>query len=403
MSNPNPEFPLESWCLYGVGAACVLLRLIARARRASVKNLQLDDCFVVFGLVAYTLLCIAFNEMLKGAGSNLMTPEDIATLTPEISTERVKGSKWVFVSEHAMLLTIWSMKAAMLVLYARITEGLRQRKILNGVMVWVCLSFVGDELALFTICRPLSQYWAVPVSDQQCASYQYYQIVNAVFNISTDIMLLAVGLPPVLKARLSLQQKLILAIVFGMGSFVIIAAILRAIYCLVPSLISYVYMNWYFREASVAIYVTNAPAIWVLLRDIFPGLQRLGQSSRRGTSGNRNPENGGGKDQGVPYVTTQGSAFDGGHAKSSWMKMPGSRNDKDLKEMDLEEWPINKSSTMTSVSRVPDVHPHSEFGRKESREHGSQDDASVSSQGGPLEIRRDVTFTVERVVARQNV
>lgn len=59
--------------------------------------------------------------MATGAGSNLMTPEEEAQLTPEIIEDRIRGSKWVFVSEHAMLLTIWSMKAAMLTLYARVT------------------------------------------------------------------------------------------------------------------------------------------------------------------------------------------------------------------------------------------------------------------------------------------
>ena len=58
--------------------------------------------------------------MLEGAGSNLMTDEEVAALTPETTAQRITGSKWVFVSEHAMLLTIWSMKAAMLILYARI-------------------------------------------------------------------------------------------------------------------------------------------------------------------------------------------------------------------------------------------------------------------------------------------
>lgn len=67
------------------------------------------------------MLCIAFNQMVTGAGSNLLTPEDIDALTPESIESRVVGSKWVFASEHAMLLTIWSMKAAMLALYARIT------------------------------------------------------------------------------------------------------------------------------------------------------------------------------------------------------------------------------------------------------------------------------------------
>jgi hypothetical protein len=53
-----------------------------------------------------------------------MTPDDIAALTPAIYQERVRGSKWVFVSEHAFVLTIWSFKACMLVIYARITYGL---------------------------------------------------------------------------------------------------------------------------------------------------------------------------------------------------------------------------------------------------------------------------------------
>ena len=63
---------------------------------------------------------VSFNQILVGAGSNLMTPEEEAALTPEITASRVLGSKWVFVSEHGMLMTIWSMKAAMLILYARI-------------------------------------------------------------------------------------------------------------------------------------------------------------------------------------------------------------------------------------------------------------------------------------------
>jgi hypothetical protein len=121
-----------------------------------------DDALIAFGFVWYTILVIAFNQMLEGPGSNLMTPEEEAALTPTIKDGRIRGSKWVFVSEHAELLTIWSMKAAMLVLYAKIIDKARQRKLLWGVVIWVCCAFLGDEIALFTICRPLSQYWAVP-------------------------------------------------------------------------------------------------------------------------------------------------------------------------------------------------------------------------------------------------
>lgn len=93
----------------------------AQIRRLGVKDLQTEDYVVTFGAAWYTVLCVAFNQMLQGAGSNLMTDEEVAALTPEITAERVLGSKWVFVTEHAMLLTIWSMKVALLLLYTRLT------------------------------------------------------------------------------------------------------------------------------------------------------------------------------------------------------------------------------------------------------------------------------------------
>lgn len=73
------------------------------------------------GLIWYTVLCIALNKIASGGGSNLISPEELAALTAETKAERVAGSKWVFISEHAMNLTIWSMKISMLILYAGIT------------------------------------------------------------------------------------------------------------------------------------------------------------------------------------------------------------------------------------------------------------------------------------------
>jgi hypothetical protein len=72
-----------------------------------------------------------------------------------------------------------------------------------------------------------------------------------------------------------------------MGIFVILAAILTKVFNLSdvwdPS-----YMLWYTREASVAVYVSNLPMIWPLLREWFPALRSLtpGQKST-GVSGKR--------------------------------------------------------------------------------------------------------------------
>jgi hypothetical protein len=135
------SFARETWALYGVGVLVVVLRMyvllpllllwhhgvltathsIARIRRLTASGLQIDDALMLFALLWYTILCVSLNEVASGGGSNLMTPEDIAALTPEIHDERVRGSKWVFVSEHAMVLTIWILKLCMLIIYGRIT------------------------------------------------------------------------------------------------------------------------------------------------------------------------------------------------------------------------------------------------------------------------------------------
>lgn len=52
---------------------------------------------------------------------NYMTAEEGTSLTLQIIKDRVEGSKWVFVSEQAMVVTIWSLKLCMLFIYGRLT------------------------------------------------------------------------------------------------------------------------------------------------------------------------------------------------------------------------------------------------------------------------------------------
>lgn len=103
--------------------------------------------------------------------------------------------------------------------------------------------------------------------------------------------MLIVAVPLLMQVRVPFKQKLTLVSLFGMGIFVIVAAILNKVYCLVPSLISYVYMNWYFRESTVAVLVTSVPFIWPLLREIshapksrIEGLKRGLQIYKHGQS-----------------------------------------------------------------------------------------------------------------------
>jgi hypothetical protein len=244
------------------------------------------------------------------------------------------------------------------------SEGLKQRKWINYIAIYVALGFVATELSLFLICRPITQYWAVPADNPQCSTYQYYEIVQGCISISADVFMLLIAIPMLVQVRVPLKQKLILVILFGMGVFVIVAAVLNKVYCLVPSLISYVYMNWYFREATVAILVTNLPLIWSLLRDVFPALKSWTGGSKRGTD----------RYKSGPWTSKGGS------------NLPPYGPPSNLRSGDFTMQDFERSATIT-----PQKATASDISLPPSEERdASSDDGSARA----LRIRQDITVTV---------
>ncbi|KAJ5901551.1 hypothetical protein N7495_002079 [Penicillium taxi] len=368
------EFTRETWSLYAVGVFGCVLRFTARIRRLGWQHLQVDDYLMMFSVVWYTILCVALNEVASGGGSNLLTDDQLANISSMSAKERndrVKGSKWVFVSEHAFILCIWGMKACMLVIYARITEGLAQRKWINYISIYVGLGFIVTELSLFLICRPIQNYWAVPTTNYQCSSYQYYEIVQGVFSISADIFMLLVAIPLLLQVRVPVRQKLVLILLFGMGVFVIVSAVLNKVYCLVPDLISYVYMNWYFREATVAILVTNLPLIWSLMRDVFPALKSWTGGSKKGTDKYKS---------GAWTTTNKGSRSFG---PVSQLYSADHHMEEFQYTVAIHEQHLDKSGPAVSDASVHNSDEH---------ERDMSDDGSDRA----FRIRQDFTVTVER-------
>jgi len=181
--------------------------------------------------------------------------------------------------------------------------------------------------------------------------------------------MLVVAIPMLMQVRVPLKQKLILVLLFGMGIFVIVAAILNKVYCLVPSLISYVYMNWYFREATVAILVTNLPLVWSLLRDVFPALKSWTGGSKRGTD----------RYKSGPWTS-----------KGTGSRPYGPSSHPRSGDFDLRNFPHSASVTPTSPSKHATAISDVSLSPSEERDMSS-DDGSARA----LRIRQDITVTVQ--------
>jgi hypothetical protein len=144
-----------------------------------------------------------------------------------------------------------------------------QNTFVKIVIAYVVLGFVAVEIpCLFILCRPFSQYWAIAPYSRECTTYHTYCIIQTVFNISSDALMLAIPIPLIVKTNVKPAKKAALIGVFGMGIFVILAAFLNKYYNFtMPG--TTVYMLWHIREASVSVMVANLMCWWPLLRKIF--------------------------------------------------------------------------------------------------------------------------------------
>lgn len=180
-----------------------------------------------------------------------------------------------------MLFSTWGVKTCMLILYWRITQNLRSNLYIKILSVYVAIGFIVIMVTYYAVyCRPFSQYWAMPVENMQCATYQRYSITQAVFNISSDAVMFAIPIPLIVKAQLRQTRKFLLIGVMSLGLFTIVAAILNK-YFNFASPLTTTYQIWYIREASTAIYVANLMCWWPLLRKLF-GLKAFSYNSNRG-------------------------------------------------------------------------------------------------------------------------
>ncbi|CAO2656833.1 Nn.00g056360.m01.CDS01 [Neocucurbitaria sp. VM-36] len=258
----------QSWTLYGIGMFVICTRTFARWRRVrSISQFAADDWIMVTAVpLFYTGLVVCLNIIATGGGSNLFPPEQFSTFTQAEIDERIKGSKIVVVSEQCMLNVIWLLKACMLFMFARMISGTSYIKWIRIVAAYVIVGWVAVQIAFFTACRPFVGYWGMPPPNPQCTTLEHFAIVQATFNLSSDLLIIAIPIPMVASLSLPLKQKLGLGVLFSMGTFVIIAAILTKVYNL-SDVYDTAYMLWYTREASVAVYVANLPGIWPLLRE----------------------------------------------------------------------------------------------------------------------------------------
>ncbi|KAJ4308118.1 hypothetical protein N0V84_012287 [Fusarium piperis] len=262
-------FVTEIWTWYALTWVIVICRMISRRMLlGSIKKLQLEDYLMLAAMITDTVLMVGMS-IVSQTSSNLIDPNDKHVMSQAEIDERIRGSKWVLVVEQMQIITIWTMKYCLLLMYNRLTMSLRQNIAVKFVAAYVTIGLVLMEILYLGVwCRPFHQFWAVPPKNTQCATQTNHLIVNTVLNISSDIMIILIPMPIFLKSQLPLKRKLVLIGVFALGAFTILSAILSKFYSFNEPFGSN-WTFWYVRESSTALLTSNLPYIWTLLRRLF--------------------------------------------------------------------------------------------------------------------------------------
>ena len=103
--------------------------------------------------------------------------------------------------------------------------------------------------------------------------------MNAVFNLSSDAVLMAIALPMFLKSHMAWKKKIPLVGIFGLGFFVMLCAILNKYYSFTQPFGSQ-WTYWYARESSTSILVANLPFLWTLIRKFYSNMNSQSGGSK---------------------------------------------------------------------------------------------------------------------------
>ncbi|KAJ6122974.1 hypothetical protein N7512_005439 [Penicillium capsulatum] len=269
---------LETFVEYAIGMSFFLARLGARLHVSGFDGLRLDDAFAVAAMIFWTLQT-AIIYVLNLYGSNIGLDTQTAMLVPASQFPKmILGSKLAFMNWIWYMCYIWCCKGVLLCLYFKLTQGTWHRKLVWGSVGFCVVSWLACMLTHICLCTPVHRNWQIqPYPGDYCTLRQPLYIVIAVFNVLSDILILIIPIPILTKLQVPLQRKLILAVMFSSGIFIMICTILRAHYSLGDITHLPIALGWADRECFVAAIVVSLPGI----KPLFRNTKWLGSSNRK--------------------------------------------------------------------------------------------------------------------------
>jgi len=230
-----------------------------------------DDFLILLVLGLWTAE-LTMLQLIGQHGTNAVPPDQWATLGPEEIWNYELGSKYLITGWVFYTSGLWCMKGCMLLFYRRLLRGIWLEKSIKYVALALATTYLASLFTIFFHCSPFRKNWQViPDPGGTCTLPVINTVVIGALNIATDLILLLIPVPLLIKVNISLLRKFFIGSLLSSGIFVIIATVLRIYFCVKSKGVNDVTI-WAVRECTVALLVINLPIIApFFIRHFGPG------------------------------------------------------------------------------------------------------------------------------------
>ncbi|KAI9374371.1 hypothetical protein BJX61DRAFT_306433 [Aspergillus egyptiacus] len=259
--------------LVGLSITAVILRVFARLRRR--VRFGMDDylCWLSAVLLIAMLVELILWVLIGGNGDH----------QANVSSKKMENFYKIFLANQFTYFVLSpAVKISIICFYRRVFTVKPFQLVSFAINTLIALWGAAIFIACALQCRPLRSYWDRSV-EGTCFDSNKFIIVNQIFNVIMDFVILALPVPMIWNLQRAWQDKLALNGVFALGGFVCFASIYRIVvlFYIKPANITYtVYQAtlWTHIEPAIGLICSCLPVI----RGLFPKLNLTG--SRKATA-----------------------------------------------------------------------------------------------------------------------
>ncbi|KAF7559901.1 hypothetical protein G7046_g4249 [Stylonectria norvegica] len=268
--------------------AVVFMGFRTGARWFKIRTIPLDaeDIFMYVALVSFAIMSALYIATIPTYFNVMAVSEGL--MQPYLSLQRdlVVMLKEFFVVQFFFWLTLWAVKWSLLFMFKRTTEGLPlYNRIWWGILVFSILTFLGCCISNFTSCSSMHAWFVAgecsTARDARAKNISLWFSLAA--DLSTDLLIMITPLRVIWTLKMSLVEKISIAIVFLVGIITMITAIIRSVSLessVASGQVSTTWlMLWAAIEGAVAIIVGCLPSFAIFIRGRVTASRDRHQSS----------------------------------------------------------------------------------------------------------------------------